>query len=486
MDIKIIQELEIALEKEVYKKSYYQFFLQAFATLHPGQPLKDNWHIKYLCDKLQSEAERFWRGEKRDKHLIINVPPRSAKSLIATICFPVWCWSVDPRMKFITASFAEDLAAEHSQLSKNIIISPWFQRLYGDKVILNKSINAKTHYATTEGGVRTAVGAGGGVMGKGADFILTDDIQDATRAYSDNQRQATIDYFNYTLSTRLNDMSMGVFINIQQRLHEEDMTGYLLDNQKGEWEHICIPAEYDAEIVNPIELKEFYKDNLFFRNRFTVKALAMLKIQLLDKYVGQFGQRPGKREGNIIKTDWFDIIEAASLQRDPMLEPIHYIIDPAYTEKTQNDPTGFISFYKRYDREEIVITHAGEVWKEFPDLIKFLKDYIPDQGYSSQSMVYMEPKASGLSIIQQLRQTTSFNVCQIESDLLKVDKVTRVNSITSQLQSQKVKLLAGSWNKAFVAQAGGFPKAKHDDMLDCLCYATDLFLSQEQFQYWML
>ena len=86
----------------IYKRSFYDFSLDAFKALHNGQELIPNWHIKYLCDRLQKEAYRVVSGEERDKHLLINVPPRTLKSELVNVFFSVYCWILKDSIQFIS------------------------------------------------------------------------------------------------------------------------------------------------------------------------------------------------------------------------------------------------------------------------------------------------------------------------------------------------------------------------------------------------
>src|ERR1035437_5660094 len=120
-------EFENLLIKEIHSKSYYEFFKQAYSILLPGEHYSDNWHIKYICDRLQRELERIRERRVRQKDIIINVPFRSAKSLICTVIFPVWCWTQDQSIKFICTSYSASLALEHAQLSRTLMFTEWFQ-----------------------------------------------------------------------------------------------------------------------------------------------------------------------------------------------------------------------------------------------------------------------------------------------------------------------------------------------------------------------
>ena len=77
----LLKSLDLTkVQSELYRKSFYEFTLDAFKALHNGNELTPNWHIKLLCDRLQLEAERIVNGGERNKHLLINVPPRTLKS----------------------------------------------------------------------------------------------------------------------------------------------------------------------------------------------------------------------------------------------------------------------------------------------------------------------------------------------------------------------------------------------------------------------
>lgn len=165
-------QYENDLEKEIYNNSYYEFFKKAYSVLLAGEPYSDNWHIKYLCDILQEELLRIRRGDVRKKDLIINVPFRSAKSLICTKIFPVWCWTIDQSIKFICTSYSADLSLEHAIDARNLMNSEWFQSLYSEKIIFEGDRNASGFYQIKGGGFRKSVGFMGQITGSGADIIL--------------------------------------------------------------------------------------------------------------------------------------------------------------------------------------------------------------------------------------------------------------------------------------------------------------------------
>jgi len=474
-----LDRLEREITKKIYRESYYEFFKDAFAQLHKGSPYDDNWHLEYICGVLEKEFWRIHNREQRTKDIIVNVPFRSAKSMVCTIIFPIWAWSIDPTFKFICVSYSGKLALEHAQLSKDLINSNWFQYYYGDRVVIRHDTKAKEFYKTTEDGFRKSVGTGGQITGSGADMLIIDDPQNPQMASSETERQNTIDFYDHTLFSRLNQPDVGARLIVMQRLHEGDLTGHLMDKDTGrpeEHHHICIPGELDEEIISPPELAEYYINGLFWNTRFNAKMLSVYKKALGSlQYAGQIGQRPAPPEGKIIKRKWFEIVLPDEITRNAFVEPIHFIFDTAYTEKQQNDPSGTIAYFTR--NGIMYIVNAAEVRKEFPELVKWIDEYVRINDYTYSSGIYIEPKASGKSIVQQLRNispTTGgrLNVIEIEGDFLRDDKITRANSISPILEAGRVKLVRGDWNAKFLDQLAMFPAAKHDEFVDCLCYGV--------------
>jgi len=474
--------LERELERDIYSKSYYEFYKAAFCQLHPGTEYDDNWHAKYICDQLQKEVERIIRKDKRTKDIIINVPFRSSKSMIATIIFPVWAWTMDPSLKFITVSYSGTLAIEHSSRSRDLIYTPWFQSRWGKKVILKKDTQAKGHYETEATGMRKAVGSGGQITGSGADIIIVDDPQDPQMATSETERENVKNFYDHTLYSRLNDPDVGFRMIVMQRLHEQDLTGHLMDKKKGRPEdhfHICIPGTLDEKIINPPELKQYYSNGLFWDSRFHAQALAQYEKTLGSlQYAGQIGQRPAPPEGNLVKRAWFQIINASLVSRNSSTEPICFFLDTAYTEKQENDPSAILAAFKRDGK--IYLVTAAEVYKIFPDLIEFVKAFVAINDYSrSGSMIWVEPKASGKSLVQvlQKREISDLNIAEIESELVNgKDKIGRLSTVSPYIQSGKVILVEGVWNEHFLTQVCSFPNAAHDEFVDLLSYAIDIML----------
>src|SRR5690606_5293450 len=176
-------------------------------------------------------------------------------------------------------------------------------------------------------------------------------------------------------------------------------------------------------------------------------------------YAGQYEQRPASLTGGMVKVDWLDIVDMNASG-----EVIKFQLHTAYTEKKDNDPSGILSYFVKDNF--IYITDWTSERLEFPQLTKFVVNHTANHGYSSKSIIRVEPKASGKSLVQQIRFETKLNIS--ESDNPEKDKVTRLTSILARLEARRVKLLRGSWNMKFISEVCTFPKAKHDEAVDCL------------------
>jgi len=133
-------KIKTAIERELYRRSFYQFTLKAFEVLNHSQTLEDNWHIQYLCDELQKETLRITEGLPKEKDLIICIPPRSLKSFIATVCLPVWSWVTNPSFKTISVSYSAQLSIEHNVLSRRLVESDWYQSLFGIQITSDQNV----------------------------------------------------------------------------------------------------------------------------------------------------------------------------------------------------------------------------------------------------------------------------------------------------------------------------------------------------------
>lgn len=462
--------LAIYLVSKRCREDFFYFVRQFWDIVIKEQPVY-NWHIPYLCEELQTLSRYIVNRENKPYDLIINIPPGTTKSTITTIMFPAWLWTQDPTIRIITNSYSKDLSMEHAIKSRDIISSEKYRRLFPE-IKLRRDKSAKSSYENTLTGARYAASTGGTITGKHAHLIINDDPLNPGQAVSEVMRK-TANEHTKTLASRKVDKAVTPTITIMQRLHEQDVTGYLLSKKSDKIKHICLPAEL-SDNIKPAELRSRYVDGLLDPARLSRSVLAEQKTDLGSRgYAGQFMQDPVADGGNIVKREWFKYITPDAFSRLKANEPIVFFIDTAFTENHyENDPTGIIATCRIGN--DLYITHAKKVYMEFPALIKFIPNYVHEHGYTDKSTIRIEPKANGLSIVQQLKSMSSLNVTFTPTP--RDDKAARLNAASPKIECGRVYLVAGAWNDEFIDEVTGFPARLHDEYVDLLSYAIDYHL----------
>lgn len=476
-----IEDIDIELieraRAERCRRSFY-YFVQSFWDVIISETPVWNWHIEYLCDELQKLSYYVVNRLPKPYDIIINIPPGTSKSTIVSIMFPAWLWTLAPWVKIITNSYSGDLSIELSIKSKDIITSDKYLR-YFPNVQIRKDKSGKQHYETTEGGFRYATSTGATITGYHAHIILNDDPVNPKQANSDVMR-VTANEHTKTLSSRKVNKENTPTITIMQRLHEEDVTGYLLKKKSDKIKHICLPAEI-GDNVSPPELKERYVDGLLDPVRLNRNVLDEMKIDLGSmQYAGQIRQSPVADGGNIVKKEWFPKVSYGEFKARRYNEPIHFFLDTAYDKQGRfghdNDPSGILAAC-RIDGN-IYIVKCARIWKEFPDLIRYIPEFLKANGYDGKSSTLrIEPKANGKSVCQTFEQMSDINVTYTKTPT--DSKETRFRAVSPKIECGRVILVEGEWNDDFLTEVCGFPTQPHDEYVDILGYAID-YLSETE------
>ena len=229
-------------------QDFCTFAMRCFYELNPQTELAMNWHLYVIAAKLTAVL----RGEIQ--RLIINLPPRHLKSLMASIAFPAWSLGLHPAAQILCVSYAQDLADKLARDCRSIMMSQWYRRIFPTRLAPHRQ--AVQEFLTTRQGYRLATSNGGIITGRGADIILIDDPLKPEEALSDTQRQAANEWFSHTLYSRLNDKRNGAIVIIMQSLimqslHEDDLVGHVLAQEP--WEVVRFSAIAEANEVHEIQ-----------------------------------------------------------------------------------------------------------------------------------------------------------------------------------------------------------------------------------------
>ena len=223
----MIEDLTRTEYETLLRQEFIRFAARCFYDLNPQTELALNWHLEVIAAKLTAVREG------KIQRLIINLPPRHLKSLLASVAFPAWCLGHDSSAQILCVSYAQDLSDKLARDCRSIMMSPWYRRIFPTRLASHRQ--AVEEFVTTRQGYRLATSTGGVLTGRGADLILIDDPLKPEEALSDARRQATNEWYDHTLYSRQNDKRRGAIVIIMQRLHEYDLVGHVLAQES--WEH---------------------------------------------------------------------------------------------------------------------------------------------------------------------------------------------------------------------------------------------------------
>lgn len=435
------------------------FIERVFMHLNPDTPYLSNWHIDLIASKLEAVLDG------KIKRLIINVPPRSLKSVMASIGFVAWALGRRPSMQFVCASYGQDLAGKLAQDCRSAMQSAWYQRLFG--VGLDSYRPPVADFRTMAGGGRFATSVGGALTGRGGDIIIIDDPLKPDGALSDAERQSANDWFDHTLMSRLNDKRTGAIVIIMQRLHEDDLVGHVLEQD--EWEVLSLPAiaEVEQRYVIPSLIGERevvrHVGDVLHPSREPKEVLNGLRAHLGEyHFAGQYQQSPAPLGGGIFKLDWLRYYE---LHEKP--ENFDQILQSWDTANKETELFDFSVCTTWGIKGEVkYLLDVLRVRMDFPTLKRVVIEQI--QCFHPE-IVLIEDRASGVQLIQELRAMGHSIIKEYKPE---GDKVMRAVSQTAAFEGGFVKLpRQASWLDAFVLELTTFPRGKFDDQVDSTAQA---------------
>jgi predicted phage terminase large subunit-like protein len=509
--------LEFLESKQAAEDSLAEFICQAWHIVEPGAPYVHGWHIDAICDHL--EAVTY--GDLN--RLLINVPPGMMKSLCLNVFWPAWEWGPRniPHHRFVCTSHSQNLAIRDSTKMRRLVQSDWYQKRWGDRVKLTGDVNAKTKFENMATGFREAV-AFESMTGVRGDRVTIDDPHSVDSAGSDAMRASTVDTFLEAVPTRLNNPKESAIVVIMQRLHEGDVSGVILDKGLG-YEHLMLPMEFDParKCYTSIGFEDprTEEGELLFPERFPREVVERDKLVMGPYAVaGQFNQSPSPRGGGIIKREWwrlYDEEEAASHGvKDGAFPPMDFIVaslDPAYTEKKENDPSALTIWgvWQRTARLSRAISNiVGErvvyddgmdttpavmlmhAWQKRlpihgPELVRqtfetkeqFRQRQLEQWGLVEHvadackrfkvDLLLIEAKASGISVAQSIKTLHRYDGFSVQLiDPGKADKIARAYAVQAVWSGGQVYAPDRSWADMVITQCESFPRAAHDDLVD--------------------
>lgn len=447
------QRIEDEKARRKAESSLASYIEQSWPSIEPWTPYVDSWHVGYIAEYL----EKVQQGKLT--RLIVNVPPRHMKSIAVSVAFPTWAWLATPWKRFIKVSYSDALSRKHNMMARDLIMSPWYRRNWGGKFSLKADNNRQNAFANSEGGMMYSTSVGGMLTGEGGDVIIVDDPQNPQMANSETERQNSIDFFKGTLQTRLNNPKTGAIIIIMQRLHEQDLTGYILAEQLG-YEHVRLPAiaERDETLVFPVSGNkvERREGDLLCPERFDRKALDTLKASMGSlQFAGQFQQTPAPSEGVIFKRDWLDSFYDVL----PRLSMVIQSWDLPFVKSAGSAKcAGIVMGRKGADLYLIDLINEKQ---EFTETVAAMRQMSAKHPEAAAKVV--ENKANGPALVSLLKKEipglVEFNP--------KGSKEERALAITPYLEAKNLRLpRKATWVADFIEDLLKFPKGQYKDTVD--------------------
>lgn len=458
----------IQIDNELASRSLAEFVKQAWHVLEPGTPYIHGWHLDAMCEHL----EAITNGEIT--RLLINVPPGTMKSMLTTVFWPAWEWGAKglSHKRFVGASHEQSLAIRDNLKMRRLVESEWYQARWPISLMADQ--NAKLNFQNDKGGFRQAC-AVKSMTGVRGNTVCWDDPHNVEGSHSPVDRATAIRVFKETLTSRLVDPISSAIVIVMQRLHEGDVSGYILAKDLG-YTHLCLPMEFEPKrkcyTSIGFEDPRTYEGELLFPERFPDSVVQRDKNVMGSRATaGQFQQSPAPAGGSIFEETWLNWYgEITKYSR------IVISWDTGFKENELNDPsvaTVWGEIPEGYHLLEVVRKRMG-----YPELRK--KSEALAEKWSSNKYLFtgnvqllnlIEDKASGQSLIQDLTKSTKLNIVAINPES---DKITRASTCSPQVEAGKVYLKTGApWVDDYVSELTVFPNGNHDDQVD----STSQFLN---------
>lgn len=450
------------------------------------------WQRSYHLQVLSEYLMKVYTGEI--KRLAISFPPRHGKSELVTKYFASWWMGVHPEDEVIISSYAQRLTEQWSVAARDLLVG------YG-KQVFGKTTGGRANKAMwsikdaitgrKQRGSMFATGKGGAMTGRGADLLICDDlIRDAEEAANPAQRDKCWEWLQSVAFTRLSPKGRAIIIGT--RWHYDDPIGRLermagTDEEGEPWHFVNFPAiathENDVLGRKPGEA--------LWPERFPNGHLLKIKNQV-GPYVWEalYQGSPTPSEGGFFRKAWFNYFreergrivpttEAKEQSRDNTVIKASSLktfatVDLAISTKETADYTCVGIWGMDLQHKRLILLDMVRTRLEGPDIVPMLRKLHDKHKFVG---IYVEAVAFQLSIVQEAARE-GLPVRRLTPDR---DKVARAIPATCLMEQERVLFRENAkWLPALETEVLQFPHGVHDDQVDCLAYASQIFLDVMQ------
>lgn len=467
------------------ERSLVEFVKETWQELEPETPLVTGWVMEAICDSLEAVE----RGEV--KRLLINVPPGFMKSMLVSVFFPAWLWG--PRdhasKRIISTSYGQDLAIRDNLRCRQLMESERYKEWWGDRFEFSGDQNAKVRYENTKRGFRQASSTGAALTGHRGDIIIVDDPHSVKSAESEAERMDSLFWFGETLPTRFNNQKHGVMIVIMQRLHQQDVSGFILgegdedDGLKG-WTHLMIPMEFEEDRKCSIDIGDWQWEDprteegeLAWADRFDREDVESLKETFRKSggeyaVAGQLQQSPVPREGGMFQLPDFQVIDVDDLPE--FLGTPCRGWDLAATKDGFGAQTAGVKMALVGGCVYILDAVAGR-W-EPNEVTTQIKAATERDGYAVTQSLPQDPGQAGKAQKSFLgKELVGYDYHFSPESGAKEDRARPVSSVAA---AGNLYVLRGPWNDSLIQEFCAFPSGKLADRVDAASRAFAWLISR--------
>jgi len=429
---------------------FMAFSEYAFGVVRPNTLFKPNWHLEALAHKLSQVAA----GEVR--RLIVTMPPRNLKSLFASVALPAWFLGHNPSERVVAVSYSDQLARAHANDFRRLVNDPLYQATFPGMRLVR---DTDREIGTTMRGRRYATSIEGTLTGLGGNLVIIDDPLKQDDAHSEAVRRRTIEWYRSTLLSRPDDKQVARIVLVMQRVHQDDLAGYL--EEQGGFEILNLPA-----IATNTQSYELGGGRVYLRQQGELLHAAHEPASVLLElkremgpiaFSAQYQQSPIPPGGTIIKRKWL-----ANYDNYPAHQPGDHIImswDIALSEEEKGDYSAGVVLLRR--KEVFYVLEVIRRRLRFNELREKIIDVKRRYG-AGTLLIEDSPISKGL--IQSLEES-SLNVTKYTPDS---DKLSRLIAQSDLFAGGSVRLpKSAPWLEAFTAELLAFP-GRHDDQVDAL------------------
>lgn len=518
--------IEMELKRLKAQDSLLEYIKLMWPILEPRKELKLGWALECLCEHL----EALHRGEL--PRLMINIPPGMMKSMACNVFFSTWEWGPRDRadLRWLTFSYTIDNTRRDNKRARDLISSPLYQLLWGDRVTLASDRNKLENYGNTMQGWRIASSVAGVGTGERADRLMIDDPHKVSEVTSDTKRQAALEWFADEITTRVNDDGSAV-LGVGQRTHMGDLFGLIL-RERLPYHWLCLPMEFEKsnrcftsvlrhdEPPQTVALIQLESDpiprwvtklewnvvedddrplgfepkwqektlqdrrtedgELLWPERFSRRFLEeelkpqMRSVNGMYAEAGQFQQRPVSKEGGLFELSYFNYIDANDLPNG-----LRWIRGWDLAGSTRKKSPFTVGVKIAMKGTDIYIGHVVRKQAKPAGVYRLIGDTAESDGGACIVDVPQDPGQAGKDQIRHLRAMLRERAMAnpaLARLVMKFspesgDKATRASPVASEGEAGNLYLVRGEWNDTFVTECTQFPNGDFSDQVDALSRA---------------